>query len=60
MEPKPKIEKSYLLGEFLAANKNRFGMQSVDSRRLRTLKNFEIIPLVIKNIIKVIIGKRKK
>ena len=60
MEPKPKIEKSYLFGEFLAANKNRFGMQSVDSRRLRTLNNLEIIPLLVKNTIKVLVGRRKK
>ena len=60
MEPKPKIEKGYLLGEYLAANKKRFGMHSVDSRRLRTLTNLEVIPLVIKNAIKVLVGKRKK
>ena len=60
MDPKPKIEKSYLFGEFLAANKNRFGMQSVDSRRLRTLNNLEIIPLLVKNTIKVLVGRRKK
>ena len=60
MEPKPKIEKGYLFGEFLAANKNRFGMQSVDSRRLRTLNNLEVIPLLVKNAIKVLVGRRKK
>jgi hypothetical protein len=59
MEPKPKVEKNYLFGEYLAANKNRFRMQSVDSRRLRTLNNLEIIPLIVKNMIKVLIGKRR-
>ncbi|NDF03089.1 MAG: glycosyltransferase family 2 protein [Actinobacteria bacterium] len=60
MDPKPKVEKNYMLGEFLAANKNRFGMQSVDSRRLRTLNNWEVIPLLAKNIMKVLIGKRRR
>lgn len=59
MDPKPKAEINYLLGEFLAANKKRFGMQSVDSRRLRTLNNLEIIPLILKNTLKVLVGKRK-
>ena len=60
MNPKPKIEKSYMVGEFLAANKNRLGMHSVDSRRLRTLNNWEVIPLLAKNIMKVLIGKRRR
>ena len=60
MNPKPKIEKSYMVGEFLAANKNRLGMHSVDSRRLRTLNNWEVFPLLARNIMKVLIGKRRR
>ena len=41
----------------MAENKNRFGIQSVDSRRLRTLNNCEIIPIIIKHLIKAMIRK---
>ena len=57
MSPRPKKEKFYIFGEFLAENKNRFGIQSVDSRRLRTLNNCEIIPIIIKHLIKAMIRK---
>lgn len=49
----------YLIGEWLSRNKDLLHLGSLDTRRLRTLSNFEIIPLVLKNVLKVILGIRK-
>lgn len=54
----PKLDYHYFIGEWLAQNKNRLGLKNLDQRRLRTLNNFEIIPLIIKNISKVLLGRR--
>lgn len=54
----PKLDSHYSIGEWLAQNKDRLGLKKLDQRRLRTLNNFEIIPLIIKNISKVLLGRR--
>jgi hypothetical protein len=54
----PRLDFHYFVGEWLAQNKDRFGLRNLDQRRLRTLNNFEIIPLIVKNTIKVLFGRR--
>lgn len=54
----PRLDSSYSIGEWLAQNKDRLGLKNLDKRRLRTLHNFEIIPLIIKNIFKILFGRR--
>ena len=52
MIPKPKWELKYLLGEFIAAHKKTLKLDSLDSRRLRSLDNFRIVTAVFKKLIK--------
>jgi len=52
-------DKNYLFGEWLSKNKDRLGLGSLDARRLKTLSNFEIVPVVLKNLFKVLFGLRK-
>ena len=59
IQDKPPIDANYYIGEWLSRNKYRFGLKSLDERRLRTLSNAEIIPVIFKNIIKVVLGKRR-
>ena len=48
MIPKPKWEKKYFLGEFIAAYKSALKLNSLDSRRLRSLNNSRIILTMMK------------
>jgi glycosyltransferase involved in cell wall biosynthesis len=52
MIPKPKWEIKYLLGEFIAAHKKTLKLDSLDSRRLRSLDNFRVIISIINKLIK--------
>jgi hypothetical protein len=51
MVPKPKWEKKYFFGEFVAAHKKTLRIDSLDSRRLRSLNNFRVIVSIIKKLI---------
>lgn len=53
------IDYHYVIGEWLSSNKDKFGLKGVDKRRLRTLSNFEIIPVILKNIFKVLFRLRR-
>ena len=50
MIPKPKWEKKYFLGEFIAAYKSALKLNSLDSRRLRSLNNSRIILTMMKKL----------
>jgi hypothetical protein len=51
MIPKPKWETNYFLGEFLATYKSTLKLNSLDSRRLRSLKNSRIIVILMKKLL---------
>ena len=53
------IDFNYAVGEWLSRNKDHLGLRSLDQRRLRTLSNFEIIPVIIKNVVKVLFRLRR-
>ncbi len=53
------IDKHYVIGEWLSRNKKFVGLGSLDARRLRTLSNIEIVPVILRNLFKVILGLRK-
>ena len=50
MNPKPKWEKKYFLGEFIAAYKSALKLNSLDSRRLSSLNNSRIILTMMKKL----------
>ena len=58
MDLKPKIERNYLFAETLVKLSQRYNFNGLDYRRIRTLNNFKIIPVIISNIIKILIKKR--
>jgi len=51
MIPKPKWEKKYFVGEFIADHKKTLKLDSLDSRRLRSLNNFRVFITIIKKSI---------
>lgn len=53
------IHANYFLGEWLSRNKDRLGLKSLDSRRLKSLSNLEIVPLIFKNFFKFLFGLRR-
>lgn len=57
MNPKPKIEYNYFLGELLVKFQQKYGFAFGISRRIRSLNNFEILPKMFFNIIKIITRK---
>lgn len=57
MDQKPKTERAYVLGELLANHKSKFRLDTIDARRLRSIKNHIVIFLVIKTLIKKIFVK---
>ncbi len=57
MNPKPKIEYKYALGEFLCKNRHRLHLMSVDGRKLRSLQNHEFVSLVFTKFFLKIIRK---
>lgn len=57
--PPVPVEKNYIVGEWLSRNKQRIGLGSLDSRRLRTLSNLEIVPVILKNLARVALRLRK-
>ena len=58
MDLKPKIERNYLFAETLVKLSQRYNFNGLDYRRIRTLNNFKIMPVIISNIIKILIKKR--
>lgn len=58
MSIQPKTESKYLLAEMVIKFSKRFKLNTFDSRRIRTLSNFKIIPVIISNLIKLLIRKR--
>jgi hypothetical protein len=52
-------DSNYLIGEWLSRNKDHLGLRSLDQRRLRTLSNIEILPVILKNIFKVLFRLRR-
>jgi hypothetical protein len=59
IEGKPVLDLNYAVGEWLSKNKDSLGLGSLDQRRLRTLSNLEIVPVILKNIFKVLLGLRR-
>jgi hypothetical protein len=59
IQGKTVVDFNYAIGEWLSRNKDRIGLGSLDQRRLRTLSNLEIVPVILKNIFKVIFGLRR-
>jgi hypothetical protein len=57
--PPVPVDKNYIVGEWLSRNKHRIGLGNLDSRRLRTMTNLEIVPVILKNLIKVALRLRK-
>jgi glycosyltransferase involved in cell wall biosynthesis len=55
-----KIDYAYFLAEWLVKNRNKFGMRDLDVRRIKSLGNLEIIPVIAKNILKIMSNRRKK
>ncbi len=53
-----KTDYNYVIAEWLLKNKTKFGLGSIDDRRIRTLGNFEIVPVIVKNVFKFATGKR--
>ncbi len=49
----------YAIGDFLAKKKEVLGIKNMDSRRLRTITNFEIFPLILINLIRVVTKQRR-
>lgn len=52
-------DSNYVIGEWLSRNKDRLGLRNLDQRRLRTLSNIEILPVILKNIFKVLLRLRR-
>jgi len=50
MDTKPKNEYKYFIGDFLAKNKNNYKIKQVDPRRLKSISNYLIILIILKNI----------
>jgi hypothetical protein len=59
IQGKTVVDFNYAIGEWLSRNKDSIGLGSLDQRRLRTLSNLEIVPVILKNIFKVIFGLRR-
>ena len=59
LQGKIPTDSNYVLGEWLSRNKDRLGLKVLDQRRLRTLSNFEIVPVILKNIVKVFFRLRR-
>lgn len=58
MNPKPPLEKRYYLGEKISRSRFVSTQSGIDPRRLKTLSNFEILPLIAINIIRILFRKR--
>jgi hypothetical protein len=58
MHPKPPLEKKYYLGEKISRLHFISARSGVDLRRLKTLSNFEILPLLAVNALRVLFRKR--
>lgn len=54
-----KRDLNYLLADWLASHREVLGLSGLDSRRIRTLSNLEIIPVVLKNVFKIATGSRR-
>jgi glycosyltransferase involved in cell wall biosynthesis len=52
MNSKPKLNYNYLIGELLVKFQQKFGFSFGNSRRLRSMNNFQIIPKIFSNLIK--------
>jgi hypothetical protein len=59
IQGKTVVDFNYAIGEWLSRNKDSIGLGSLDQRRLRTLSNLEIVPVILKNIFKGIFGLRR-
>jgi hypothetical protein len=59
IQGKTVVDFNYAIGEWLARKKDSIGLRSLDQRRLRTLSNCEIIPVILKNIFKVLFRLRR-
>ena len=59
IQGKTVVDFNYAIGEWLSRNKDSIGLGSLDQRRLRTLSNLEIVPVILKNIFKVLFGLRR-
>lgn len=57
METKPSFENMYILSELLAKYKSLLGLNRFDSRRIKTINNFTLIPLLLKNLFTNILKK---
>jgi hypothetical protein len=53
-----KTDYNYILAEWLAKNRTKLGFGSIDERRIRSMGNFEIIPVIIKNVFKLATRRR--
>ena len=53
-----KTDYNYVLAEWLVKNRTKLGFGSIDERRIRSMGNFEIIPVIIKNVFKLVTRKR--
>ena len=49
-----KTDRNYILAEWLAKNRTKLGLGSIDERRIRSMGNFEIIPVIVKNVFKLV------
>jgi glycosyltransferase involved in cell wall biosynthesis len=52
MNPKPKTELNYVIGEFIANHSKFFSFINIDRRRLKSIGNFEIFFLIFSKLIK--------
>jgi hypothetical protein len=59
MNPKPKIEIFYAVGEYLAKNRIKFRLTSIVQRRLKSINNIDILVLFAKNAFKILSRKRR-
>jgi hypothetical protein len=59
IQGKTVVDFNYAIGEWLSRKKDSIGLRSLDQRRLRTLSNCEIIPVILKNIFKVLFRLRR-
>jgi hypothetical protein len=53
-----KTDRNYIVAEWLAKNRTNLGFGSIDERRIRSMGNFEIIPVIVKNVFKLVTRKR--
>lgn len=59
MNPKPPIERKYYLGEKFSRSSFVSSLPGIDLRRIKTLSNFEIVPLILINSLRVIFRRRR-